>query len=194
MQMFMSALNEKGRAGFVMANSASDAGNAEKEIRKKMVDAGFVDVIISVGTNMFMNATLSCTLWFFDKSKKGSKREDQVLFINAQDIYTPIDRAHSDWTSVQIEEIASIARRYRGEEGAGKYKDIQGRCKVATREEIRANDYSLNPGRYVEIVEKEMSDVDFEARIKELMSEFETLTKEAHELEKKIENDWKKII
>ena len=63
MQMFASALNNKGRAGFVMANSASDAGNAEKEIRK-MIEAGMVDVIISVGTNMFMNATLSCTLWF----------------------------------------------------------------------------------------------------------------------------------
>lgn len=67
MQMFASALNPKGRAGFVMANSASDAGNKEKEIRQKMVDAGMVDVIVSVGTNMFLNATLSCTLWFFDK-------------------------------------------------------------------------------------------------------------------------------
>ena len=194
MQMFASALSDKGRAGFVMANSASDAGNAEKEIRQKMVDAGFVDVIISVGTNMFMNATLSCTLWFFDKGKKGSKREDQVLFINAQDIYTPIDRAHSEWTEEQIQEIAGIVRRYRGEEGAGQYADIQGRCKVATREEIRANDYSLNPGRYVEIVEKEMSDVDFDARMKELMTEFQTLTDEAHKLEKKIECDWKNIL
>lgn len=194
MQMFASALNDKGRAGFVMANSASDAGNSEKEIRKRMVDAGFVDVIVSVGTNMFMNATLSCTLWFFDKGKLGTEREDQILFINAQDIFTSIDRAHSEWTPEQIQEIADIVRRYRGEDGVGKYEDIQGRCKVASREEIRANDYSLNPGRYVEIVEKEMSEVDFEARMKELMGEFQSLTSEAHELEKKIESDWKKIL
>lgn len=194
MQMFAAALNDKGRGGFVMANSASDAGNAEKEIRKKMVDAGFVDVIISVGSNMFMNATLSCTLWFFDKGKRGTDRQNNILFINAQDIFTPIDRAHSEWTPEQIQEIASIVRRYREENGEEKYTDIKGRCKVATLEEVRANDYSLNPGRYVEIVEKEMSNVDFDARMKELMGEFTNLTNEAHVLEKKIQEDWKKII
>ena len=194
MQMFMSALNPQGRAGFVMANSASDAGNAEKEIRKKMIDAGMVDVIVSVGTNMFMNATLSCTLWFFDKRKANTERKNKILFINAQDIFTPIDRAHSDWTDEQIQYIADIVRRYRAEDGAAEYEDIKGRCKVATIEEIRSNDYSLNPGRYVEIIEKEMSDVDFDARMKELMGEFTGLTDEAHKLEKKIQDDWKKIV
>lgn len=194
MQMFASALNPQGRAGFVMANSASDAGNAEKEIRKKMIDDGMVDVIVSVGTNMFMNATLSCTLWFFDKRKAGTDRQNKVLFINAQDIFTPIDRAHSEWTDEQIQEIADIVRRYREEEGEEKYEDIKGRCNVATLEEVRANDYSLNPGRYVEIIEKEMSDVDFDVRMKELMSEFTSLTGEAHELEKKITEDWKSIL
>lgn len=194
MQIFASALSSNGRAGFVMSNASSDAGNKEKEIRAKMVDAGFVDVIISVGSNMFMNATLSCTLWFFDKSKIGTDRQKKILFINAQDIFTPIDRAHNTWTEEQTQEIASIVRKYRGEEGAGKYEDIKGRCKVATLDEIKANDYSLNPGRYVEIVEKEMDDADFEARMKELMGEFTTLTKDAHELENKIQTDWKKIL
>lgn len=193
MQMFSSALNSQGRAGFVMANSASDAGNAEKEIRKKIVDAGMVDVVISVGSNMFMNATLSCTLWFFDKRKSNTDRKSKVLFINVQDIFTPIDRAHSEWTDEQIQEISSIVRRYREEEGEEKYQDVKGRCKVVDLDAIRTNGYSLNPGRYVEIIEKEMSDIDFDGRIKELMSEFTTLTAEAHELEKKIENDWKTI-
>lgn len=203
MQMFASALNKQGRAGFVMANSASDAGNAEKEIRQKMIEAGMVDVIISVGNNMFMNATLSCTLWFFDKRKVGTDRQNKVLFINAQDIATPIDRAHSEWTNEQIQEIASIVRRYReepssakataGKKGEAKYQDIKGRCKVATLEEIKANDYSLNPGRYVEIIEKEISNIDFDKRIKELSGEFISLTSEAHKLEKKIQGDWKII-
>jgi type I restriction enzyme M protein len=194
MQMFMSALNPQGRAGFVMANSASDAGNAEKEIRKKMIDAGMVDVIVSVGNNMFMNATLSCTLWFFDKRKANTERKNKILFINAQDIFTIIDKAHNTWTDEQIQEISGIVRRYREEEGEGKYQNIKGRCKVATLEEIRANNYSLSPGRYVEIIEKEMSDVDFDARMKELMGEFTGLTNEAHKMEKKIADDWKKII
>lgn len=194
MQIFASALNSKGRAGYVMANSASDAGHAEKEIRKKMIEAGMVDVIISVGTNMFMNATLSCTLWFLDKGKKGTGREKNVLFINAQDIFTPIDRAHSEWSDGQIQEIASIVRRYRGEKGEKPYKDIKGRCKTATLDDIKGNDYSLNPGRYIEIVEKVMSEVEFDKRMKELMTEFNGLTDEAHKLEKKIKDDWSNII
>ena len=193
MQIFASALNANGRAGFVMSNASGDAGNAEKEIRKKMVDAGLVDVIVSVGTNMFLNATLSCTLWFFDKRKAGSERQNKILFINAQDIFTEIDRAHNEWTAEQIEEIASIVRRYREEEGEAKYKDIKGRSKVATLDDIRTNDYSLNPGRYVEIVEKEISDVDFDARMTELKAEFESLTTEAHKLENKIKTDWKSL-
>ncbi len=194
LQIFASALNSEGRASFVMANSAGDAGNAEKEIRKKMIDAGLVDVIISVGTNMFMNATLSCTLWFFDKRKANTERKNKILFINAQDIFTEIDRAHSEWTEEQIQEIAGMVRQYREEEGETKYNDIKGRCKVATLEEVQSNDYSLNPGRYVEIIEKEMSDVDFDSRMKELMGEFTTLTGEAHKLEKKIADDWKSIL
>lgn len=194
MQMFASALNSEGRAGFVMSNASGDAGNAEKEIRKKMIDAGLVDVIVSVGTNMFLNATLSCTLWFFDKRKTDTDRQNKILFINAQDIFTEIDRAHSEWTDEQIQEIAVIVRRYRGEADEEKYKDIKGRCKMATLDDIRTNDYSLNPGRYVEIIEKEISDVDFDARMKELMSEFTNLTNEAHGLENKIAEDWKKIV
>lgn len=194
MQMFASALNSKGRAGFVMANSATDAGHAEKEIRKKLIDHELVDVIISTPSNLFLNVTLSATLWFFDKSKKGTKRQNRILFINAQDIFTPVDRAHNRWTDEQIQEIAGIVRRYRSEEGSGMYEDIKGRCKVATLGEIKENDYSLNPGRYIEIVEKEIDSVEFEARIKELTTEFKTLTHEAHELEKKIEEDWKKIV
>lgn len=141
-----------------------------------------------------MNVTLSCTLWFFDKGKIGADRQRKILFINAQDIFTPIDRAHNTWTEEQIVEIAGIVRRYRGEDGYGKYENIKGRCKAATLEEIKANDYSLNPGRYVEIAEKEIDDVDFTARMKELMNEFTSLTQEAHKLEKKIIEDWKSVI
>lgn len=193
-QIFASSLNQKGRAGFVMANSATDAENAEKEIRKKLVDSGMVDVIISTPPNMFLNVTLSSTLWFLDKGKKGADRENKVLFINSQDICTPVDRAHNRWTDEQIEEIAGIVRRYRGEEGSGKYEDIKGRCKVATLEEIVKNDYSLNPGRYIDIVEKELDDVDFEVKMIQLQSEFTSLTEMAHQLETRIQEDWKKIV
>lgn len=193
-QIFANSLNDNGRAGFVMANSASDANHAEKEIRKKLIEEDLVDVMISVGSNMFMNVVLSCSLWFFDKAKKQSDRKGKVLFINAQDIYTVVDRAHNTWTDEQIQEIASIVKRYRGEEGSDKYEDVKGLCKVATLEEIETNDYSLNPGRYIEVEEKPVDNIDFEKRMNELMGEFSSLTEEAHDLEKKIVSDWKNII
>lgn len=193
-QLFANSLNDTGRAGFVMANSAADANHAEKEIRKKLIESGIVDVMIAVGSNMFLNVTLSCTLWFFDKSKQTTDRKDKVLFINAQDIFTQVDRAHNTWTDEQIKEIADIVRRYRGEEGYTKYEDIKGRCRVATIEEIKANDYSLNPGRYIEIEKQDTENVDFKLKFLELMSEFSRLTNEGHELEDQIIKDWKKII
>jgi len=193
-QLFANSLSENGRAGFVMANSAGDANHAEKEIRKKLIENNLVDVMVAVGSNMFLNVILSCTLWFFDKGKKNTNRKDKVLFINAQDIFTPVDRAHNTWTKEQIQQIADIVRRYRGEKGYEKYEDIAGLSKIATIAEIKANDYSLNPGRYIEVKEKPADDIDFEKRMKELMKEFTSLTDEAHGLESKIIKDWEEII
>jgi type I restriction enzyme M protein len=121
-QLFYSALNAKGRAGFVMANSAADARSSEQEIRKKLIQANVVDVVVAVGPNMFYTVTLPCTLWFFDKGKKGRARPpgapsgDSVLFIDARHIYRQIDRAHRDWTPAQIGFLGNLVRLYRGEE------------------------------------------------------------------------------
>ena len=114
-QLFYSALNAKGRAGFVMANSASDARSSEQELRQKLIEARAVDVMVAVGPNMFYTVTLPCTLWFFDKGKAKTKRADTVLFIDARHIYRQVDRAHRDWTPAQIGFIANLVRLYRGE-------------------------------------------------------------------------------
>ncbi len=114
-QLFYSSLNATGRAGFVMANSASDARSSEQEIRQKLIEARAVDVMVAVGPNMFYTVTLPCTLWFFDKGKAKTKRADTVLFIDARHIYRQVDRAHRDWTPAQIGFIANLVRLYRGE-------------------------------------------------------------------------------
>lgn len=193
-QIFLSVLKNTGRAGFVMANSASDAGHSEKDIRTKIIDDGLVDVMVAVGPNMFYNVTLPVTLWFLDKGKKKTDRKDKILFIDVRNIYRQIDRAHRDWTEEQVEQIAEIVRSYRGEEDAPKYKDIKGLCKVATLEEVHAAGYSLNPGRYVGTADGEfVSDADFEATVRGLNSEFQKLTDEAHGFEKKIADNFKKL-
>lgn len=202
-QLFWSTLNDNGRAGFVMANSASDARQSEFDLRKALVDDYGVDVMISVSSNFFYTVTLPCTLWFLDKGKKKTNRKDKVLFIDARNIYTQVDRAHREYSPEQIQFIANIARLYREEEvdiaslgemkeewkknfPKNKYADIPGLCKVATLEEIKEQNYSLNPGRYVGVTEKAADDFDFYERLEELNEELEVLNSEARELEEKI--------
>ena len=197
-QIFYSALNAKGRSGFVMANSAADARASELEIRKAADrEASAVDVMVSIGPNFFYTVTLPCTLWFLDKGKKNTDRADKVLFLDARNIFKQVDRAHREFTPQQIEYLANIVRLYRGEETEnqydsaelmadkfqGGYQDIPGLCKVATIKEIEAQGWSLNPGRYVGVAEGEPDDFDFKERLEELNEELEKLNIEAHELE-----------
>src|SRR5947209_13807507 len=175
-QVFYSALNKHGRAGFVMANSAADAGGSELEIRRKLIEDRCVDVIVAVGSNFFYTVTLPVTLWFLDKGKKSTDRADKVLFIDARKIFRQIDRAHRDWAPDQIEFLANIARLYRREEPEmqdgsnelmsahfpdSEYRDIPGLCAVATVEGIQKQGWSLNPGRYVGVGTAEDDGVDF---------------------------------
>ena len=115
-QLFATALNEHGRAGFVMANSASDARHSEEAIRRKLIEDRLVDVMVAVGPNFFYTVTLPVTLWFLDRGKRATDRADKVLFIDARQIFRQIDRAHRDFTDEQIEFLANIVRLYRGEE------------------------------------------------------------------------------
>ena len=114
-QNFYSALNDNGRAGFVMANSAADARQSELDIRKGLIKTGHVDVVVAVSSNFFYTVTLPVTLWFFDKSKP-PERQDKVLFIDARNIYNQIDRAHRDFLPEQLEFLSNIVRLYRGED------------------------------------------------------------------------------
>ncbi len=115
-QIFANCLNETGRSGFVMANSASDARNTELEIRRKLIEEDqIVDIKIAIGPNMFYTVVLPVTLWFFDKDKRNTDRKDSVLFIDARNIYRQIDSSHRELTDEQIGYISAIAKLYRGE-------------------------------------------------------------------------------
>ncbi|WP_455834117.1 type I restriction-modification system subunit M [Pseudarthrobacter siccitolerans] len=201
-QQFYAALSPKGRAGFVMANSAGDAGRSEKEIRKQLIESGAVDVMVAISSNFFYTVTLPVTLWFLDKAKVGTAREDTVLFLDARHIYNQIDRAHRDFKPDQIEFLANIVRLYRGEDvettdgsdallnehfSDGKYVDVGGLCKVATRAEIEAKGWSLNPGRYTGTAVVDESDVDFMGDLEALYEEFTMLSDEAEMLRLKVD-------
>ncbi|RYC70017.1 type I restriction-modification system subunit M [Spirosoma sordidisoli] len=115
--LFATALNANGRAGFVMANSASDARGGEAEVRKNLVDAGIVDVMVTVSSNFFYTVTLPVTLWFFDKAKTNEQhpRHDQTLFIDARRIYYQTSRSTRAFTQAQLMNITSIVWLHRGE-------------------------------------------------------------------------------
>jgi type I restriction enzyme M protein len=245
-QLFYSSLKNGeagtsgGRAGFVMANSASDARSSEQDIRRQLIESRSVDVMVAVGPNLFYTVTLPCTLWFFDKGKGQSARkesQDTVLFIDARHIYRQVDRAHREWTPAQIGFLANLVRLYRGEaldftlggdearakleeifgsracESAGTssaggksaraltsaatvdYRDVPGLCRAATLQEIEAQGWSLNPGRYVGVAAGEaVSDEDFKEQLETLNEALETLNAAARELEATIAGNVTEIL
>lgn len=214
---FATALNETGKAALVMANSASDAGGSELEIRKKMIQDGIISQMVTLPSNMFSTVTLPATLWFFNKQRT---QKDEILFVDARNIFTQVDRAHRKFSDEQIKNLGIITRLYEGDSEAfwqlvdeykkagkqeevdwllkrwpeGKYRDVIGLCKVAkiTGEDgIEDNDWSLNAGRYVGVVIEDdgMTSEEFRQEMLSLNSEFSKLNAEAVDLQKKIEKN-----
>lgn len=218
---FATALNETGKAALVMANSASDAGGSELEIRKKMIEDGIISQMVTLPSNMFSTVTLPATLWFFNKERK---RKDEILFIDARNIFTQVDRAHRKFSEEQIKNLGIITRLYEGDSEAfwalvndykaankndqaewllerwpdGKYQDVIGLCKVAKLEGedgIKDQDYSLNAGRYVGVVIEDdgMTESEFADTMRSLNSEFNQLNVEALKLQAEIEKNMKEL-
>ncbi len=118
---FYAYLNDHGRAGFVMASSATDSANKDRDIREKLVLTGDVDVMVSVGNNFFYTLSLPCSLWFFDKAKR-LENKNRVLFIDARNYFTVVDRTLNEWTEWQLKNLQAIVHLYRGEQD--KYKSL----------------------------------------------------------------------
>ncbi len=208
-QAFYSALNVKGRAGFVMANSASDARGSEGDIRRQLIEDRAVDAMFAISSNFFYTVTLPVMLWFLDRAKKDTDRADKVLFVDARHIFRQLDRAHRDFTPEQGEFLANIVRLYRGEEPEfengseaivheqfpeRRYADVLGLCKVATISEIEAHGWSLNAGRYVGVADRAPDEFDFAERLEELNEELELLNVEARDIEERISTNIAAIV
>ena len=125
---FYSYLNEHGRAGFVMASSATDSSGKDRDIRQKLVESGHVDVMVSVGNNFFYTKSLPCSLWFFDKGKQ-PELLDKVLFIDARNYYTVVDRTLNEWSDWQLKNLNAIVWLYRGE--VEQYRALLGEYRAA---------------------------------------------------------------
>lgn len=218
---FATALNDNGKAALVMANSASDAGGSELEIRKKMIEDGIISQMVTLPSNMFSTVTLPATLWFFNKQRT---KKDEILFIDARNIFTQVDRAHRKFSDEQIKNLGIISRLYEGDSDSfwalveeykaagqqeqvdwllerwpeGKYQDVIGLCKVAKldgEDGVRDQDYSLNAGRYVGVVIEDdgMTESEFRDTMKGLHAEFSQLNDEALALQAEIDKNMKEL-
>ncbi|MCF1420441.1 class I SAM-dependent DNA methyltransferase [Mangrovimonas futianensis] len=219
-QYFYSYLNETGRAGFVMASSASDAGHSEKLIRKQLLETGAVDVMVSIGNKFFYTVSLPCTLWFFDRAKEQDEnRKDQTLMLDLRNIYRKVSSRIHDFTEENLESIHAIVNLYRGDnslfkelvdkytqEGKtkalewltnhfpnGEYVDVAGLCKVVSRAEIETNDYSLTPGRYVGVADQLDEDFDYETEMGIIKEELQVLNEEANRLAEQIQTNLEEL-
>tara|TARA_Y100001958_G_C21217097_1_gene542477 strand:+ start:155 stop:1762 length:1608 start_codon:yes stop_codon:yes gene_type:complete len=215
-QYFYSYLSENGRAGFVMASSASDAGHSEKTIRQNIVDTGCVDVMVTIGNKFFYTRSLPCSLWFFDRSKEGDDdRKDQTLMLDLRNYFRKVSTNLHDFSEGQLLNVRALVGLYRGDDtyykkaiekyeeegnkedlawlkdkfGDGKYADIKGLCKIVDRSEIAENDYSLTPGRYVDVEDQLDHDFDYKTRMGEIKEELNELNNEAEGLARQIQTN-----
>lgn len=144
---FATALNDNGRAALVMANSASDAGGSEYEIRKKMIEDGIISQMVTLPSNMFTSVTLPATLWFFDKTKPQTDKKDTILFVDARNVFTQVDRAHRKFSDEQIKNLAIITRLYNGDTQAfadliDEYKaELSNAPETAENKETKTKEY-----------------------------------------------------
>ena len=239
---FATALNENGKAALVMANSASDASGSEYEIRKKIIEEGLISQMVTLPSNMFNSVTLPATLWFYDKQKPNTDKKNEILFVDARNVFTQVDRAHRKFSDEQIKNLGIITKLYNGDTQAyvnlineykqnlesapeisddkevftreywqqqinwleerfpnGTYNDVIGLCKVAKLEGedgIIDQDYSLNAGRYVGVVIEDdgMTEEEFKQEMLFLNNQFNTLSKEANELEELIAENLKGLL
>jgi type I restriction enzyme M protein len=200
-QYFYSYLNDKGRAGFVMASSATDAGNAEKRIRQQLIETGAVECIVSISNNFFYTRSLPCHLWFFNKDKS-PQNQDKVLMIDARNTFRKVTTTINDFSPEQMQGLSAIMAMFRGQSPQvdkdndwfkqnfpdGKYQDIEGLCKIASLDEIKEQDYSLTPGRYVGVKIDIDMDFDYQGRMAEIHQELEELNIEANLLMHQIQS------
>ena len=182
---FYAYLNDHGRAGFVMASSATDSANKDRDIREKLILTGDVDVMVSVGNNFFYTLSLPCSLWFFDKAKR-LENKNRVLFIDARNYYTVVDRTLNEWSEWQLKNLQAIVHLYRGEtekyrQLVAEYNDaLDGRTLQQCEEELVAIKQAAKDA-VANAVRKEKKRVEREQN--ESIAEAEAMLETAHQRE-----------
>lgn len=189
-QHFISHLNTKGLAGFVLANgSLSSKTSGEGDIRQRLVTEGLVDCIVSMPAQLFYSTGIPACLWFIsrDKIKRTNDSRNSILFIDARNMGEMIDRTHRQFSDDDVSKISNTYHMWKS--GLSEYTDVQGFCKSSQISEVAQNDYILTPGRYVGLEDEEDDGEPFEDKMNKLTSELSVLFKESDKLKEEIKKN-----
>ena len=177
----LSHLSEKGVAGFVMANGAmSSNSGGEDKIRKALIEKGFVECIVALPSQLFFTVQIPACLWFIRKNRT----RKETLFIDARNVGYMADRTHRDFSDEDIKKMTDTYHQWRN--NSPEYKDIKGFCKSADLKEIKANDYTLTPGRYVGIADQEDDTEPFAEKMTRLTTELSEMFTQSDRLQNEI--------
>lgn len=187
LQHMISKLSVNGKAAIILANGSLSTGGQEAEIRKNIIEADLVDCIVAMPSNLFYTVTIPCSVWIINRNKK---QKGNTLFINATNLGTMVTRKLRELTDDDIQKIANTYHSYQNDTN---YEDILGYCKKSTIDEIKSNDYVLNPGRYVGTEEVKDDSMPFKEKMKNITSELSKQFEESHKLEEEIKKNLKAI-
>ncbi len=194
-QHFIHHLAPTGTAGFVLANgSMSSNQSGEGEIRKNIIEAGLVDCMVALPSQLFYSTPIQVCLWFLARDRRNRYCRDrlgEILFIDARKMGSMIDRRHRDLTEEDIQRIAGTYHAWRGDKDAKKYEDIPGFCKAASIEEVRKHGHVLTPGRYVGAEAAEDDGEPFDEKMKHLTAQLRLQMEEGRKLDAAIEENLK---
>lgn len=184
-----------GIAGFVLANgSLSSNTSGEGEIRKKLIEAGLVDCIVALPSQLFYTTQIPACLWFVSRDRYDHKfrnRHDEILFIDARKMGTMVSRKNLELTETDVQKISGVYHAWRTIKG--KYEDVKGFCKAAKISEVEKSGYVLTPGRYVGTDYVEEDSEVFEEKMGRITSELSGQFKQSKELEERIRKNLKSI-
>lgn len=200
----VSKLSENGVAGFILANGSLSGGGTEYEIRKKLIENNLVEAILVLPQNMFYTTNISVTLWILNNNKKERSielnkeiknyrnRENEILFMDLREMGSPFEKKFTQFLYSDIEKITKTYHIWQQTKAETEYENIAEFCYSATKEEVKAKDYSLVPSKYIEFVNRD-ENIDFDEKMKLLQTEFSQLLKEEEKSKADLLNVFKEL-
>ncbi|WP_336328323.1 type I restriction-modification system subunit M [Halovenus sp. HT40] len=191
-QHMISHLGDSGMAATVMANGAMSVQGKEGEIREGIIEDDLLDAVIALPKELFFTTSIPACIFILSRGKSSDKyrnRSEETLFVDARNEYESINRTQNTLAEENINKIVEKIRAYRGEDGAEKYEDEKGFCKVAEIEDIANNRYIITPGRYVGVKEQDGDDEPFEVKMERLSADLRENFQKSNELEEQIEKN-----